>query len=70
MSVINPYRYSFRDCLVKAKEIVVTLDVELGFETARVSNTDNNSNKMKLFECERANEPIEDKKKTVEFIVS
>jgi len=25
---------------------------------------------MKLFECERANEPIEDKKKIVEFMVS
>jgi hypothetical protein len=70
MSIISLYRYSFRDCLVKAKEIVVTLDVELGFETARVSNRDKNSNKMKLFECERTHEPIEDKKKIVEFIVS
>jgi hypothetical protein len=63
LSIIDLYRYSeFEDCLVRATEIVGTLAVELEFETARLSNSDNSSNKMEFFECERENEPIEDKK--------
>jgi hypothetical protein len=55
--------------LVRAKERVGTLNVELEFETARLNNNNNNRNKMKLFACERAKEQIKGKKKTVEFII-
>jgi len=41
--------------LVRATEIVGTLTVELEFETVRLSNSDNNSNKIKIFECGRTN---------------
>jgi hypothetical protein len=71
LSIINLYRYSeFEGSLVRATEIVDTSTVESEFETACLSNSDYNSNKIKLFECERENEQIEDKKKIVEFMVS
>jgi hypothetical protein len=67
LSIINLYRYSeFEDCLVRSAEIVGTLTVDLEFERTHLSN----SNKMNFFECERENEPIEDKKKILELMVS
>ena len=51
--------------------MVGILTVDLEFEKVPLSTGDNNnSNKMKLLESERANKQIEDKKKILEFMVS
>ena len=63
--------FRVRRFLVRATEMVGILTVDLEFEKVPLSTGDNNnSNKMKLLESERANKQIEDKKKILEFMVS